>query len=138
MEHSNFEDHKKKDVFKVPDGYFEDFNARLLKRIETESPQPKVRSIKPLFLYLSAAAAIIIAIGIPFIAQNNSTNSISKEELETYLMYNNSFGMNTDIQNELNSEDYIELESEIKLNDKEVKDYLLSHIEVEYYLNTDE
>lgn len=138
MKYQNLEDLKGKEAFKVPDGYFEDFEARLLQQIDTVKPQPTIRKLKNLYVY-AAAAVIVVALGIPFLVSKPTTiNSISNEDLQQYLEYNTSYGVKSTILNELEEADYVDLEKDIQLNDKDVNDYVLSQIDIEYYLNTDE
>lgn len=137
MEQSNLEDRKNKEVFKIPEQYFENFESRLIQRINEEAPQSKIRKLNPIYIYF-AAASIVIGLCISFLFNSNPTNAISNEDLESYLEYNITYGVKSDILNELNAEDFSDLEKDFKLNDKDLNEYLLSQTDVEYYLNLNE
>jgi len=87
------EDIHKKNVFKVPDNYFEDFPGRLQKRIESEETSRKT----PVFrlrtlINIAAAAAVLIFIAYGIIRINSVSSvdrllsDISTEELINYLL----------------------------------------------------
>ncbi|WP_152378353.1 hypothetical protein [Flavobacterium haoranii] len=63
MKDSNLEDIKIKNGFIIPDGYFENFENKIMKQIENE--EPKVISIfrRKYFYVASIAATILLVIG---------------------------------------------------------------------------
>lgn len=137
MEQSNLENRKNKDVFKIPEQYFENFESRLMQRIKEETPQSKTRKPNPIYMYF-AAASLILGFGISFLFNNSSTNTISNADLESYLEYNITYSVKSDILNELREDDFSDLEKDFKLNDKDLNEYLLSQTDVEYFLNLSE
>lgn len=137
MEQSNLENRKNKDVFKIPEQYFENFESRLMQRIKEETPQSKTRKLNPIYMYF-AAASLILGFGISFLFNNSSTNTISNADLESYLEYNITYSVKSDILNELREDDFSDLEKDFKLNDKDLNEYLLSQTDVEYFLNLSE
>lgn len=137
MKQSNLEDRKNKEVFKIPEQYFENFESRLMQRINEEPSQSKTRKLNPIYIYF-AAASLVIGLCIPYLFNSSSTSAISNEDLESYLEYNITYSVKSDILNELNEEDLSDLEKDFKLNDKDLNEYLLSQTDVEYYLNLNE
>jgi hypothetical protein len=87
------EDIHKKNVFKVPEHYFEDFPGRLQKRIEAEetgrkTPVFRLRTL----INIAAAAAVLIFVTYGIIRVNRVSSvdrllsNISTEELINYLL----------------------------------------------------
>jgi len=105
---------KIKSGFKVPDGYFEEFNAKLTEQLAIEV-EPKVivlHSRKTLW-YFAIAAVLLVAISIPVYHP-----SITTEDLITLL----------------NEEDILALQKSKTIESETIENYLLTTESLEYYL----
>jgi len=91
------EDIDKKDPFKAPDGYFEDFSAKLQARVRQQEAQAKVVKWQPALKwsgYAAAAVALLLTVGLLLNrsageqqkGENLALEQISKEEIYHYLL----------------------------------------------------
>lgn len=139
MKHK-LDDIDKKEVFKVPDGYFEDLPMQIQKRI-TETPKRQTLRIPSWSLAL--AASILLLLTFVFIFPNNNPTAeellaeISQDEIVAYLdlidldEYDIASAIG-DEANELNFEDTNVLDG-IDLEDQSIDDVLLEYdLEDEY------
>ena len=126
---------KIKSGFKVPDDYFEKFEARILEKIPTQ--ETKVVSLfhrKQLWIS-SIAAILLLAIAIPsYFNSIKTTNTLDSSNIENYLSYQSNF-TNFDIIENLTEKDIKELESSLAVNSDDVEAYLLNTQNLDYYLN---
>jgi hypothetical protein len=89
----NLEDINKKNIFKVPDQYFEEFPERLQDRIRKESKKREGKLISlPPFVRMAVAASVLILITfVLFLLQNNQPSvdqllaEVPTESLIAYL-----------------------------------------------------
>lgn len=123
-------------TFKVPEDYFANLESRVLANIDSSiTPIPKVVPLyKNRYIWTTAAAAIALLFGIKFFFTPNS-NTLNKDSIESYLEYNQSFSLNNDIINALDEEDFNDLKDNIEIKQSQIDHYVLSHIDIEYYLN---
>ena len=126
---------KIKSGFKIPDDYFEKFEARILEKIP-----PQETKVVSLFyrkqLWISSIAAILLlAIAIPsYYNSIKTTTSLDSSNIENYLSYQSNF-TNFDIIENLTEKDIKELESSLAVNSDDVEAYLLNTQHLDYYLN---
>jgi len=127
---------KIKSGFKVPDGYFEEFNAKLTEQLAIEV-EPKVivlHSRKTLW-YFAIAAVLLVAISIP-VYQNwkiNTPPQLNQDEIENYLSYHPSI-TTEDLITLLNEEDILALQKSKTIESETIENYLLTTESLEYYL----
>ena len=127
---------KIKSGFKVPDGYFEEFNAKLTEQLAIEV-EPKVivlHSRKTLW-YFAIAAILLIAISIP-VYQNwkvNMSPQLNQDEIENYLSDHSSISTE-DLITFLNEEDILALQKSKTIESETIENYLLTTESLEYYL----
>lgn len=127
-----------KSGFKVPDNYFEQFEAKMMEQISTES-QPKIVS---LFyrkkVWISAIAAVfLIAIAIPVYFNMANERSLDAITIENYLIQQQGVGI-TELSKHLTDEDIVALQNNLSLNESHsdaVEDYLLEAENLDYYIN---
>ncbi|MEK6511731.1 hypothetical protein [Myroides odoratimimus] len=125
-----------KGTFKVPEDYFANLEHRVLANIDSSiTPTPKVVPLyKSRYIWTTAAAAIALLFGITFFFTPGS-NTLNKDSIESYLEYNQSFSLNNNIINALDEEDLNDLKDNIEIKQSQIDHYVLSHIDIEYYLN---
>lgn len=126
-----------KSKFKTPDNYFSTFESRLMDRIELENrnvKKVKLHSRKP-YYYSAIAASVATIIGLSIFFTKSHTDTIPAEALENYLEYNASISLSPEFINSFDEQDIKELESTINYNQAEINEYVLSNIDLEYYLN---
>ena len=139
MKDFNLNNEKINAGFKVPEGYFEQFESRMLNQLTVEN-EPKVISLwKQKRVWMtSIAAVLLISIALPvyFSMNNTTTNStVEDETIETYLAMQSSL-TNYEIATELTNEDFASLEESLALNDDAVELYLEENYQnVDLYLN---
>ena len=127
---------KIKSGFKVPDGYFEEFNAKLTEQLAIEV-EPKVivlHSRKTLW-YFAIAAILLIAISIP-VYQNwkvNMSPQLNQDEIENYLSDHSAISTE-DLITLLNEEDILALQKSKTIESETIENYLLTTESLEYYL----
>ena len=131
MKDSNLEDIKIKNGFIIPDGYFENFENKIMKQIENE--EPKVISIfrRKYFYVASIAATILLVIGGLFTNRNN-INSIDDTTLENYLVTEVS---SYDLIDKINLENIASADDVIEISNDNLENYLMNTPNLDYYLN---
>ncbi len=126
--------------FKVPDNYFDQIDQKIFERLnDTEKIKPKAPKLiqfKPYKNLRSIAAIFILLLGVGYLVKYNTQQNISNDTIENYFEYNPWYNtLSSEVINSFDESDFSELEQNIKLNQKEVNDYILTNIDVEYYLN---
>lgn len=133
---SNLSQHSKKEVFKIPDGYFEDFNDRLFSKLENipnNKTQPQLRKIA-YTRWISIAASVIILLGITiFYTTKDQYSNLNTETIENYLQSQNVF-ISTSMESSLEEQDLMEIEQNISLDNTQIGEYLLTSTDIEYYI----
>jgi hypothetical protein len=133
----NFENNQQKinPGFKVPEGYFETLESKIMDRVLSE-PQPKVKSLFPRkIIGLAVAASLVLSVSLIFwpsekekqhdIAQETLQNYLETENLNEYLL--------TDM---LTDEDLKSMEVLHGIDKDEIEVYLDKTIDDEsYYYN---
>ncbi|MDR0229479.1 MAG: hypothetical protein LBI72_10535 [Flavobacteriaceae bacterium] len=132
MDNSILKNSKRSKVFKVPEGYFDDLDSAVLQKINTSKHAPKTRRLTYTW-YFTAAAVIAILLALPFVFKTEKAATISKDDIESYLEYNATYGVTSDVINSLDTEDFQEIEKTIPIKEKDVDEYVLTHIDLEYY-----
>lgn len=138
MKDFNINNEKINAGFKVPEGYFEQFESQMLTQLTLEH-EPKVISLwKQKRVWMtSIAAVLLVSIAVPIYFSMNSTSKspLEDETIETYLAMQTSL-TNYEIASELTSEDLELLEESLALNDDAVELYLEENYQnVDLYLN---
>lgn len=138
MKDFNLNNEKIETGFKVPEGYFEQFESKMLSQLVVKN-EPKVISLwqnKRVWM-TSIAAVLLVSIALPiYFAINNTTTSVVEDEtIETYLAMQPTMS-NYEIATELTNEDFASLEESLALNDDAVELYLEQNYQnVDLYLN---
>lgn len=138
MKNINLNNEKIESGFKVPEGYFEQFESKMLNQLVVEN-EPKVISLwqnKRVWM-TSIAAVLLVSIALPvyFSMNNTTTNTLENESIETYLAMQPTI-TNYEIATELTYEDFASLEESLALNDDAVELYLEENYQnVDLYLN---
>ncbi|MHC5352938.1 hypothetical protein ACYSNX_01885 [Myroides sp. LJL115] len=125
--------------FKMPSQeYFDDFSKRLLNKIEQDQnvQKPAIVKLKTKrkYYYMGIAASIMLVLALQIIQLNNSKNAFSNDELQDYIQYDTHLGLSTEFINSFDQEDILELEKNIRINNQELNDYVLTNLDLEYYL----
>lgn len=138
MKDFNLNNEKIESGFKVPEGYFEQFESKMLNQLVVEK-EPKVISLwqnKRVWM-TSIAAVLLVSIALPiYFSMNKTTSSLVEDEtIETYLSIQPTLS-NYEIATELTNEDFASLEESLALNDDAVELYLEQNYQnVDLYLN---
>ena len=138
MKNINLNNEKIASGFKVPEGYFEQFESKMLNQLVVEK-QPKVISLwqnKRVWM-TGVAAVLVVSIALPiYFSMNNTTTSVVEDEtIETYLAMQPTMS-NYEIATELTNEDFASLEESLALNDDAVELYLEENYQnIDLYLN---
>ncbi|MHC5362025.1 hypothetical protein [Myroides sp. LJL110] len=122
-----------------PEDYFEDFQKRLMVKINSpqnkETPTIVKLKNKRNYYYYGVAASLTLLLALGLIFGINHQSSLSNEDLQEYIQYDTSLSLSTEFINSFDQEDLIELEKSIQINQNELNNYVLTNIELEYYLN---
>ena len=138
MKDFNLNNEKIESGFKIPKGYFEQFESKMLSQV-VEEKEPKVISIwhnKRIWM-TSIAAVLLVSIALPvyFSMNDTSTTSFEDETIETYLAMQPTI-TNYEIASQLTNEDIASIEESLALNDEAIELYLdNNHQNIDLYLN---
>ncbi len=134
LEHSN----EIKSGFKVPDNYFEQFEAKMMEQISTEKETKVVSLFYRKQVWISAIAAVfLIAIAIPVYFNMANNSNLDDSTIENYLVQQQGIGI-TELSKHLTDEDITALENSLSLNESNsdaVEEYLSESENLDYYIN---
>ena len=127
-----------KSGFKVPDNYFEQFEAKMMAQIPVEKETKVVALFYKKQVWISAIAAVfLIAIAIPVYFNMAKESSLDASTIENYLVQQQNVGI-TELSKHLTDDDIIALEKNLSLNESNpdaVEDYLSESENLDYYIN---
>ena len=127
-----------KSGFKVPENYFEQFEAKMMAQIPVEKETKVVSLFYRKQVWISAIAAVfLIAIAIPVYFNMASESNLDASTIENYLVQQQNVGI-TELSKHLTDEDIIALEKNLSLNESNpdaVEDYLSESENLDYYIN---
>ena len=127
-----------KSGFKVPDNYFEQFEAKMMAQIPVEKETKVVSLFYRKQVWISAIAAVfLLAIAIPVYFNMAKENNLDASTIENYLAQQQNVGI-TELSKHLTDEDIAELENNLSLNEANsdaVEDYLSESENLDYYIN---
>ena len=127
-----------KSGFKVPENYFEQFEAKMMAQIPVEKETKVVSLFYRKQVWISAIAAVLLlAIAIPVYFNMVKENNLDAGTIEVYLSQQQGIGI-TELSKHLTDEDIAELENNLSLNEANsdaVEDYLSESENLDYYIN---
>lgn len=127
-----------KSGFKVPENYFEQFEAKMMAQIQPESETKVVSIFYRKQVWMSAIAAIVLlAIAIPVYFNMANNNNLDATTIEMYLSQQQGIGI-TELSKHLTDEDIVALEQNLSIsetNSDEVEAYLSETENLDYYIN---
>ena len=127
-----------KSGFKVPENYFEQFEAKMMAQIPVEKETKVVSLFYKKQVWISAIAAVfLIAIAIPVYFNMASESNLDASTIENYLAQQQNVGI-TELSKHLTDEDITAIEKNLSLNESNpdaVEDYLSESENLEYYIN---
>ena len=135
-------DSLQKTEFKIPDNYFDQFDQKMFERLnEVENnlqKKGKLIKFKPYKNLRSIAAILLLLFTVGYLIKYKAQQNINNDTIENmnYFDYNPWYStLSNEIIHSFDEKDFQELEQNLQLNSKEVNDYILTNIDVEYYLN---
>ena len=127
-----------KSGFKVPENYFEQFEAKMMAQIPVEKETKVVSLFYRKQVWISSIAAVLLlAIAIPVYFNMAKENNLDAGTIEVYLSQQQGIGI-TELSKHLTDEDIAELENNLSLNEANsdaVEDYLSESENLDYYIN---
>lgn len=127
-----------KSGFKVPENYFEQFEAKMMAQIQPEKETKVVSIFYRKQVWMSAIAAIVLlAIAIPVYFNMTNSNNLDATTIEMYLSQQQGIGI-TELSKHLTDEDIVALEQNLSIsetNSDEVEAYLSETENLDYYIN---
>ena len=127
-----------KSGFKVPENYFEQFEAKMMAQIPVEKETKVVSLFYRKQVWISAIAAVfLLAIAIPVYFNMASESNLDASTIENYLAQQQNVGI-TELSKHLTDEDITAIEKNLSLNESNpdaVEDYLSESENLEYYIN---
>ena len=127
-----------KSGFKVPENYFEQFEAKMMAQIPVEKETKVVSLFYRKQVWISSIAAVLLlAIAIPVYFNMAKENNLDAGTIEVYLSQQQGIGI-TELSKHLTDEDIAELENNLSINEAnsdEVEDYLSESENLDYYIN---
>lgn len=124
----------KPEGFNAPNGYFDNFEDKIMSRIESDKSvsETKIIGLKKYRNWFTAAAAIlVIALGTTLYLKSQNQNSFSDEVIESYLLAHQS---NYDLFHEMELEDIQSMKTEVSADDAAIEDYLLEQDQTTHLL----
>ena len=139
MKQFDLENNKEiKSGFKVPENYFEQFEAKMMEQISKEKETKVVSLFYRKQVWISSIAAVLLlAIAIPVYFNMAKENNLDAGTIEVYLSQQQGIGI-TELSKHLTDEDIAELENNLSLNEVNsdaVEDYLSESENLDYYIN---
>ena len=139
MKQFDLENNKEiKSGFKVPENYFEQFEAKMMAQIPVEKETKVVSLFYRKQVWISAIAAVfLIAIAIPVYFNMAKESSLDASTIENYLVQQQNVGI-TELSKHLTDEDIVALEQNLSIsetNSDEVEAYLSETENLDYYIN---
>ena len=139
MKQFDLENNKEiKSGFKVPENYFEQFEAKMMAQIPVEKETKVVSLFYRKQVWISAIAAVLLlAIAIPVYFNMVKENNLDAGTIEVYLSQQQGIGI-TELSKHLTDEDIAELENNLSINEANsdaVEDYLSESENLDYYIN---
>ena len=127
-----------KSGFKVPENYFEQFEAKMMAQIPVEKETKVVSLFYRKQVWISSIAAVLLlAIAIPVYFNMAKENNLDAGTIEIYLSQQQGIGI-TELSKHLTDEDIAELENNLSINEANsdaVEDYLSESENLDYYIN---
>ena len=118
--------------FIVPDNYFEDFQAVMMRQIQPENKVIPLNNNRK-FLWYAAAAVLVAALSIPAINTFTATNQPDTSALDNYFAYADV--TDDQIVELLETEDIDKIKIEYNLDDAVIEDALQSGTIENYILD---
>ena len=139
MKQFNLENKKEiKSGFKVPENYFEQFEAKMMAQIPVEKETKVVSLFYRKQVWISSIAAVLLlAIAIPVYFNMAKENNLDAGTIEVYLSQQQGIGI-TELSKHLTDEDIAELENNLSINEANsdaVEAYLSETENLDYYIN---
>jgi len=139
MKQFDLENNKEiKSGFKVPENYFEQFEAKMMAQIPVEKETKVVSLFYRKQVWISSIAAVLLlAIAIPVYFNMVKENNLDAGTIEVYLSQQQGIGI-TELSKHLTDEDIAELENNLSINEANsdaVEDYLSESENLDYYIN---
>ena len=139
MKQFDLENNKEiKSGFKVPENYFEQFEAKMMAQISKEKETKVVSLFYRKQVWISSIAAVILlAIAIPVYFNMANNNNLDATTIEMYLSQQQGIGI-TELSKHLTDEDIVALEQNLSIsetNSDEVEAYLSETENLDYYIN---
>lgn len=139
MKQFDLENNKEmKSGFKVPENYFEQFEAKMMEQISKEKETKVVSLFYRKQVWISSIAAVLLlAIAIPVYFNMAKENNLDAGTIEVYLSQQQGIGI-TELSKHLTDEDIAELENNLSINEANsdaVEDYLSESENLDYYIN---
>ena len=127
-----------KSGFKVPENYFEQFEAKMMAQIQPEKETKVVSIFYRKQVWMSAIDAVVLfAIAIPVYFNMANNNNLDATTIEMYLSQQQGIGI-TELSKHLTDEDIVALEQNLSIsetNSDEVEAYLSETENLDYYIN---
>jgi|AntRauMFilla1563_2_1112583.scaffolds.fasta_scaffold10948_4 hypothetical protein len=136
MKYFNLNNEKINPGFKVPEGYFEAFENKMLDNLVVQKEKKVIHLFPKKQLFISSIAAVfVMAIAIPSYFNFSKKVTLENATIENYLINQTNFS-SFDIIDKLNENDIKELENTLATSENNsVESYLLDTQNLDYYLN---
>ena len=124
--------------FKTPEGYFDDFQTKMMQNLPVREPKVIPLFAKRRTWMMSAVAVLALALMVPIYNNfNTDEEEIDAVSMENYLAYQSNISQ-YDLINLLNSDDIQSLDVDLALEDNTIEDILTSTTNLENYIYENE
>jgi hypothetical protein len=124
--------------FKIPENYFEQFEAKMMERVSKEKEVKVVSLFYKKQVWISSIAALfLLAIAIPVYFNMAKESNLDSNTIESYLADQQSVGT-TELIRHLTDEDISELQNALAIDnvtDETIENYLSETTNLDYLLN---
>lgn len=136
MQNFNLKEKKIKPSFQTPSQYFEDFEKKIMLKIESEKiSKPKLLNFTKFQYSISTAAAVlIVALLLVYMNESSTKKSLEADLIEEYLLSQSS-EEDSLIWDEIASQtSAIPMDLNLNLNIQEIELYMNKNADLEYFL----
>lgn len=137
MEKFKLEDHATKSIFQIPEGYFEAFEDKMLRKI---NPTPEKKLNRNVFkqyrnIIFKSAAVLVLVFSLTFFIPSKKNTTVSSSQIEDYLLSQTSTEDALFWDEIVINSDDLTMDIKLNLDNNELENFIEKNIDIEYDLD---
>lgn len=137
MEKFKLEDHATKSIFQIPEGYFEAFEDKMLRKI---NPTPEKKLNRNVFkqyrnIIFKSAAVLVLVFSLTFFIPSKENTTVSSSQIEDYLLSQTSTEDALFWDEIVINSDDLTIDINLNLETNELENFIEKNIDIEYDLD---